>query len=127
MTNTTQPKATTTICKEFHFSAAHQLFGLPDTHPCSRLHGHNYVLKVFLKGDVNEIGFVQDYRELDIIKKFGDEELDHRYLNDFFTYHNTTVENMTKIIFNMFKTDIPLLFAVEMSETPKTNCRYEES
>lgn len=113
------------ISKEFHFSSAHQLYGLPEVHPCSRLHGHNYILKVFLKGDVNEIGFVQDYRELDIIKKYVDEVLDHRFLNDVFPLHNTTVENMTEIIYNLFKKEIPLLFAVEMSETPKTNCRYE--
>ena len=112
------------ISKEFHFSSAHQLFGLPQEHPCSRLHGHNYILKVFLKGEVNEIGFVQDYRELDIIKKYIDEVLDHRNLNDIFEI-NTTVENMTKLLFNKFKADIPLLFAIEMSETPKTNCRYE--
>lgn len=114
------------ISKEFHFSSAHQLYGLPDTHPCSRLHGHNYVLKVFLKGPVNEIGFVQDYRELDKIKKYVDEVLDHKFLNDVFPLHNTTVENMSEILYNMFKPDYPLLFAIELSETPKTNCRYEE-
>lgn len=114
-----------TISKEFHFSSAHQLFGLPDTHPCSRLHGHNYILRVFLKGPVNEIGFVQDYRELDDIKKYVDDILDHRNLNDIFPLHNTTVENMSRILFDMFKDTHPLLCAIEMSETPKTNCRYE--
>lgn len=113
------------ISKEFHFSAAHQLFGLSEDHPCSRLHGHNYVIKLFLKGPVDDIGFVQDYRDLDFIKKYIDEVLDHRNLNDVFPMHNTTVENMTKILFDYFKKDLPLLFAIEMSETPKTNCRYE--
>jgi 6-pyruvoyltetrahydropterin/6-carboxytetrahydropterin synthase len=114
-----------TISKEFHFSSAHQLHGLPETHPCSRLHGHNYILKVFLKGSVNKIGFVQDYRELDFIKKYVDDVLDHRNLNDIFPDTNTTVENMTVLLFDLFKKDIPLLSAIEMSETPKTNCRYE--
>lgn len=113
------------ISKEFHFSSAHQLYGLPETHPCSRLHGHNYVLKIFLKGEPNEIGFVQDYRELDIVKKYVDEVLDHVNLNDVFPKHNTTVENMCMLLYNHFKPKLPLLFAVEMSETPKTNCRYE--
>lgn len=113
------------ISKEFHFSSAHQLHGLPDSHPCSRLHGHNYVLKLFLKGEPDVIGFVQDYRELDKAKKFVDDVLDHKFLNDVFPAHNTTVENMCKILFDIFKQDYPLLFAIEMSETPKTNCRYE--
>lgn len=116
----------TTISKEFHFSAAHQLFGLHEEHPCSRLHGHNYVLKIILSGEVDKVGFVQDYRELDKIKDFVDDVMDHRNLNDVFPMHNTTVENMTKIIYDMFKPIYPKIIAVEMSETPKTNCRYEE-
>ena len=39
--------------------------------------------------------------------------------------NNTTVENMTKLIYDYFKPKHPLLIAIEMSETPKTNCRYE--
>lgn len=114
-----------TIKKEFHFSSAHQLHGLPADHPCSRLHGHNYVLTVFLTGEVNTIGFVQDYRDLDKIKNYVDNVLDHKFLNDVFPTHNTTVENMCKILFDIFKQDYPLLSAIEISETPKTNCRYE--
>jgi 6-pyruvoyltetrahydropterin/6-carboxytetrahydropterin synthase len=114
-----------TIKKEYHFSSAHQLRGLPDAHPCSRLHGHNYVLTVYLCGMPNEIGFVQDYRELDKIKKYVDDILDHRNLNDIFPDINTTVENMCVRLYDIFKTDYPLLSAVELSETPKTNCRYE--
>jgi 6-pyruvoyltetrahydropterin/6-carboxytetrahydropterin synthase len=114
-----------TIKKEFHFSAAHQLHGLPEEHPCSRLHGHNYVLTLFLKSPTTDsVGFVQDYRELDSIKKYIDDTLDHRNLNDLFEI-NTTVENMCKVLFDIFKQTTPLLFAIEMSETPKTNCRYE--
>jgi len=113
------------ISKEFHFSSAHQLFGLHEGHQCGRLHGHNYILKVFLKGEVNKIGFVQDYAELGKIKNYVDDVLDHRNLNDVFPLHNTTVENMSKILFDLFKKDYPLMIAIEMSETPKTNCRYE--
>ena len=116
-----------TIKKEFHFSSAHQLTGLPDDHPCSRLHGHNYVLTVYLKSSTVDIttGFVKDYRALDNIKRYVDEVLDHRNLNDIFPMHNTTVENMTKILYDYFKTLHPEINAVELSETPKTNCRYE--
>ena len=112
------------ISKEFHFSASHQLVGLEKNHPCSFLHGHNYVVKIFLKGEVNKNGFVQDYRELKPIQKWIDENLDHKHLNDVFPFQ-TSVENMTKHLYNLWKKDFPLLYAIEMSETPKTNCRYE--
>jgi 6-pyruvoyltetrahydropterin/6-carboxytetrahydropterin synthase len=112
------------IKKEFHFSAAHQLYGLPEEHPCSRLHGHNYVLTVYLRGDINDIGFVQDYRELDKIKEYVDNVLDHRNLNDVFPSHNTTVENIAKQLYDIFKQQYPLLCAIELSETPKTSCLY---
>ena len=35
-----------TIAKRFAFSASHIIGGLPDKHPCSRLHGHNYEVEV---------------------------------------------------------------------------------
>ncbi|MBJ7436566.1 MAG: 6-carboxytetrahydropterin synthase, partial [Acinetobacter sp.] len=92
--------------------------------PCSHLHGHNYVLTVVLKdADLDDVGFVQDYRELDEIKKYVDNVLDHKFLNDLFDF-NTTVENMCKFIFDLFKPKYPLLYSVQMSETPKTTCEY---
>lgn len=116
------------ISKEFHFSSAHQLHGLPDGHQCGRLHGHNYVLTVFLKSqELNQQGFVQDYGELNAIKKYIDNVLDHRNLNDIFPTINTTVENMSRLLFKKFNTLYPLIYAIEMSETPKTKCRYEPS
>ena len=113
-----------TISKEFHFSASHVLSGLSENHPCSRLHGHNYVLTVYLKGEPDEVGFVVDYRKLQLIKEFVDNTLDHRHLNDVFDC-NTTVENMSKKIFWLFKEQFPCLSAVALSETPKTRCIYE--
>ena len=114
-----------TISKEFSFSASHQLHGLIQDHPCGRIHGHNYTLKVFLKGELNQDGFVLDYNDLKPISDWVDQKLDHRNLNEVFNFQ-TSVENMTKYIYDLFKPQFPLLFAVEMSETPKTNCRYEE-
>lgn len=114
-----------TISKEFHFSAAHQLFGLYEGHPCSRMHGHNYILRVFLRGEPNEVGFIQDYNELKVIGDYVNNVLDHKLLNDVFPMHNPTVENMAPLIFDYLKISFPLLYAIELSETPKTNCRYE--
>ena len=113
------------ISKQFSFSASHQLNGLPTDHPCSSLHGHNYIVTVYLKSQMlNETGFVRDYRSLDIVKKFIDETLDHRHLNDVLRF-NPTAENMAKFLYDTFKQAIPELYAVEVSETPKTSAMYE--
>lgn len=113
------------ISKQFAFSASHILEGLQQDHPCAHLHGHNYVIIVHLKGQLlNEVGFVKDYRELDIIKKYIDNTLDHRHLNDIFPF-NPTAENIAKYLYDTFKKDVPEIYAVEVCETPKTSAIYE--
>ncbi|MBK5722476.1 6-carboxytetrahydropterin synthase QueD [Dysgonomonas sp. Marseille-P4677] len=113
------------ISKQFAFSASHILEGLPSEHPCSRLHGHNYVITVHLCAEfLNYVGFVKDYRELDNVKKYIDDTLDHRHLNDILPF-NPTAENIAKYLYDIFKEKIPELYAVEVSETPKTTAIYE--
>ncbi|MGI6073994.1 MAG: 6-pyruvoyl trahydropterin synthase family protein [Fermentimonas sp.] len=114
------------ISKQFFFSAAHSLFGLPDDHPCSRLHGHNYVVTVYLKSDtLTEQGFVRDYTELNIVRDYIDNKLDHRNLNDIMQPLNSSAENIAKMLYDVFKPKLPELYAVEVSETPKTSAIYE--
>jgi 6-pyruvoyltetrahydropterin/6-carboxytetrahydropterin synthase len=112
------------ISKEFHFSASHILHGLEPGHPCGRMHGHNYVLRIVLAGEPDQRGFVVDYRELEPVKQYVDGCLDHRHLNDAFACQ-PSVENMSRSIYERFKPCFPQLIAVEMSETPKTLCRYQ--
>lgn len=113
------------ISKQFSFSASHILEGLPSDHPCSRLHGHNYVITIHLRSNVlNETGFVKDYRELSFVKQYIDDKLDHRHLNDVLDV-NPTAENIAKKLFDIFIEQIPQLYAVEVSETPKTTAIYE--
>lgn len=113
------------ISKQFSFSASHILEGLPQGHPCSRLHGHNYMVTVHLKSDsLNDAGFVKDYRELSIVKNYLDEILDHRHLNDILGF-NPTAELIAKHLYDTFKPQLPELYAIEVSESPKTTAIYE--
>jgi len=116
---------TATISKEFAFSASHQLTGLHEDHPCSRLHGHNYIIKVTITGEVVTPGFVIDYRELGWFKTYLDEQLDHRHLNDVIPGMNPTAENIAEFLLGIVQailTDSPNVsgLAVSVSETPKT-------
>jgi 6-pyruvoyltetrahydropterin/6-carboxytetrahydropterin synthase len=116
-----------TISKEFHFCASHQLTNLASNHQCARLHGHNYILVAVLAGEeLNNVGFVRDYGELDKIKKHIDKHLEHRHLNDVFDF-NPTAENMAKSLFEQFSQIYPELIAIRLSETLKTWAEYRPS
>ncbi len=113
------------ISKQFTFSASHILDQLHDGHPCARLHGHNYIVTIHLRSEkLDEYGFVRDYRELDFVKEFIDNDLDHRHLNDIIPFH-PTAENIARYLFGIFSIRLPELYAVEVSETPKTSAIYE--
>ena len=113
------------ISKQFSFSASHTLDLLPKEHPCARIHGHNYFVTIHLKSEtLNEYGFVKDYKDLIAVKQFIDETLDHSHLNDRIS-GTPTSENIARFIYDRFKSEIPELYAVEISETPQTSCIYE--
>lgn len=122
-----------TISKKFAFSASHQLVFLSATHPnhqCARLHGHNYEVEFVLRSEFlnNANGsFVRDYGELTPVKLFIDSALDHQHLNtvlDSPTGEATTAERMAEMLFWKFRTQLPELYAVRVSETPKTWAEY---
>lgn len=112
-----------TITKEFHFSASHVLKHLTDGHPCSRLHGHNYLVVLELSAPpekLNEAGFVRDFNDLDGVKSWIDEKIDHQHLNDVLGELNPSAEHLAHWIFDRWKEDFPELTAVRVSETPRT-------
>jgi 6-pyruvoyltetrahydropterin/6-carboxytetrahydropterin synthase len=116
---------TYTITKQYHFSSSHILPYLPETHPCGRLHGHNYIVEVELQSNtLNKNGFVRDYRELDALKKYIDDEIDHRHLNDIFGDDNVTAEKIAQHFYDWCKARWPEISAVRISETPKTWAEY---
>ncbi|MDO5756306.1 MAG: 6-carboxytetrahydropterin synthase QueD [Rhodobacterales bacterium] len=113
------------ITKEFHFSASHQLFGLPEDHQCARLHGHNYIVVVELAAEeLNAHGFVRDYLELAPLKRYIDDELDHRHLNDVLGDDCVTAERMARHLYDWCSARWPETAAVKVSETPKTWAEY---
>lgn len=113
------------ITKEFHFSASHQLCRLPDSHPCARLHGHNYTVVVELRSvELNDFGFVRDYRELSPLKDYIDACFDHQHLNDVLGHDAVTAECLARHFYDWCKARLPETAAVQVSETPKTCAEY---
>lgn len=112
------------ISKDFAFSAAHRLEGLPDDHPCARDHGHNYTVRVTLQaGTVDAVGFVVDYNELKALGQWIDATLDHRHLNEVVDF-NPTAENLARYIYDWCRDHWLEVAGVSVSETPKTWATY---
>jgi 6-pyruvoyltetrahydropterin/6-carboxytetrahydropterin synthase len=80
------------------FSAAHFLF---DHNKCSRIHGHNYTVKVRLEGSLNNQQFVVDFFELkEQLRKIAD-ELDHAILLPEKSPHMKIMRKGTQIMVEM--------------------------
>lgn len=80
------------IGKDFELCCAHVL----PNHlgKCSRLHGHNYKIEVYMEGNINlETGMVEDFDRLTTLVQYLIIDLfDHQNLNDF--YELPTAENL---------------------------------
>ena len=83
------------------FASAHSLRNYPGD--CSRLHGHNWGVKVSVCSEVlNDMGIAIDFREIKNQTKSVAKRLDHQYLNEIppFDVLNPTAENIAKYIFD---------------------------
>lgn len=114
------------ITKEFSFEASHRLSHLPPDHKCNRLHGHSYRAEVVLESrELGADGFVRDYGELDSLKSFIDERLDHRHLDDVLPEGMvSSAENLARFLYEFSAERWPEVVAVRVSETPKTWAEY---
>lgn len=85
--------------QKLEISAAHSL-QLSYESKCSRMHGHNWQLEIFLvsKDKLNEDGMVEDFTH---IKKVIHSKMDHANLNEIFDF-NPTAENIGKWIVEQF-------------------------
>ncbi len=83
-----------------HFSSAHALRGYGGD--CERLHGHNFrVLAVVYGGELDSLGLLIDFRELNELLGEVVGELDHRDLNSLpaFNDKNPSSEVLAEYIF----------------------------
>ena len=96
-------------------------------------HGHNYILWVTVKGDVNqETGFVTNLSQVsNIVKQYVLDKVDHKNLNedvDFMKGKLTSTETLAIEIWNQIEKPIKLLgctlHCVKIQETEKNFVEY---
>lgn len=108
------------LWKDFRFEAAHKLTMVPQGHPCRRIHGHSYRLRVHAGGFLDRRReWVVDYSEISKAALPIVEKLDHYNLNDILPYE-TTAENLAFWIGQRMAVH-EWLTAIEVFETPTTS------
>lgn len=106
------------IEKTFEVSASHSL-ALSYESKCSRLHGHNWKIKVCCKAaQLNADGMVVDFT---LVKQKVMGVLDHANLNEVLPF-NPTAENIAHWI----ATQVPHCYRVEVQESEGNTAVYEE-
>ncbi|MES2801304.1 MAG: 6-carboxytetrahydropterin synthase [Bdellovibrionota bacterium] len=109
----------------YQIESARFLPHLPEGHPCKRVHGHSFKIILTLRGPLQaQVGWVQDYHEIDQIVKPLLAAIDHRVLNEVKGLENPTSELLALWIYERTKTDLPSLKSVTIMETPTTECTY---
>lgn len=123
------------------FSSAHRLYNPELTEEenfeiygkCANKngHGHNYVLEVTLKGEIDpKTGYVYDLSKLKkIIKEKIIDKVDHKHLNydvDFLAGINPTTENLAVAFWKILSESLPkgLLYSVKVYETENNIAEY---
>lgn len=113
------------IYKEFTFEAAHRLPNVPEGHKCARLHGHSFIVRIYVSDKLDEhLGWVMDFSDLKAHFKPIYDELDHYYLNDIPGLENPTSENLSRWIWRKLKPTLPILSKIEIKETCTSGCIY---
>lgn len=107
---------------DFHFSSAHLLPYYDG--PCSRMHGHNYQLRVTVEGRPDpRDGMIRDFEE--IRKRVWESALihcDHLNLNDLMD--NPTAENVVAWMWDRLQSQIDGLKELRLWETPEYCVSY---
>ena len=131
------------LTRRERFSAAHRLYnpGLSDQENeelyggCSNpnWHGHNYILWVTVRGEVNtDTGYLIDLKQLSrVMKERVIEKLDHRNINlevDFMKDRYVSTENLAMAIWEQLEAPVRELGAelhcVKIQETENNSVEY---
>jgi 6-pyruvoyltetrahydropterin/6-carboxytetrahydropterin synthase len=82
------------------FAAAHRLENFYGK--CEALHGHNWRVEVFLRGDrLDQAGLLMDFGAIKARTRELLEEIDHKYLNELpaFRDQNPSSENLARYLY----------------------------
>ena len=105
------------VRKRLEISAAHYL-KLDYESKCANLHGHNWIIDVYLRSEtLNSNGMIMDFSH---IKKKIQDKFDHKVINDVVDF-NPTAENLAKYICDELS---PYCYRVDVQESADNTASY---
>jgi 6-pyruvoyltetrahydropterin/6-carboxytetrahydropterin synthase len=116
------------IEKRFTFEAGHVLKNHDGK--CAFPHGHSYTLAIVLRSPTliangPKTNMIMDCTDIKaIVQPMIEKYLDHRWLNDTLPFEATTVEAMTKWIYDHLKPQIPQLYSITLWEAATLKATY---
>jgi 6-pyruvoyltetrahydropterin/6-carboxytetrahydropterin synthase len=121
-------ETTVRIYKDFVLQSAHSLPLLPEGHPCRRVHGHNYKVRLDVEGPIDErYGWIVDYADVEAVwMRIVHARLDHRNINTALPElaDRTTCENIAAWMWRALKPELPGLCRIEIQEEPTSGVVY---
>jgi 6-pyruvoyltetrahydropterin/6-carboxytetrahydropterin synthase len=113
------------VFKSFTLEAAHRLPNVPDSHPCARVHGHSFVIELWVRGTIGaRSGWVLDFAEISEAFRPLHQQLDHRLLNEIEGLANPTSEQLAIWIWDRVYGTLRGLHKVVVRETATSGCVY---
>jgi 6-pyruvoyltetrahydropterin/6-carboxytetrahydropterin synthase len=112
------PAPVAELSADFALASARRLPHVPVGHPCGRLHGHTFGIRLTVRGAIDpETGWVLDFADLARSWAPIRDALDHQVLNEVPGLENPTSEQLAVWIWRALQGALPGLAAVEVSET----------
>lgn len=114
------------LFRTFTFDAAHYLPNVPENHKCRQVHGHTYIMTIYLEGTPDaHYGWVLDFAELKATVGAVVDLVDHKMLNNIPGLQNPTCELLAMWLWNNIKPGLPGLRRIHLNETPTSGVIYE--
>ncbi len=111
--------------QQFQIESARFLPHLDKSHPCSRTHGHSFVILFTLQGPLKQPeSWLIDYNEIQQKISPLIQQIDHKLLNEVPGLENPTTENLCIWLYEKAQKVLPEVTRVTIKETSLTECSY---
>lgn len=114
---------------DFSLACARFLPSLPEAHPCRRVHGHTFDVRVLLRGPLEAPhGWVADFADVERVwQREVHAHLDHRLLNDVPGLEAPTSEQLAAWCWARLRPHLPALARLEVRESGRYGIGYSGS